>query len=182
MHGVINTFRLNNFRINGPSGGILKSLQSGIATTFTATVTVSINDINTDSTIVLSSTNASTSDDMFDSRFSTSITSSTITFTRTSSSLFTASITFEVLEFNNVKSKQVITGISLTAETANVTINAVDIAKTIVFLDYRMTASLTSYTQNSHPTYYLSTTTNLLINFSSADLGRIGSAQILELN
>jgi hypothetical protein len=182
MHGAINTFRLNNFRINGPEGSILKSLQSGIVTTLTSSVTVNINEINTDNAIVFSSSNAGTSDDTLDSCFSTSITSDSITFTRSSLPTFTASITFQVAEFNNVKSKQVITGINLNAGTANVTINAVDITKTILFLDFMTTASITSYNEITEPTFYLTTSTNLLINFSLTATSRIGVAQILELN
>jgi hypothetical protein len=181
LSGTLNTFSLNNYKINGPgSGENIKSIQSGVISSIvTAVATASINEIDQNKSIAFSNARTHTEIDLRKSSFSTSLSSSSVTFTRFIGNE-TATISYQIFEFNNVLSKQVVTGINLDNITSNVTINAVNIDKTLVFLDFTST-TLTADTDTFQvPVYYLSSTTNLFVRFGSS-ASRTGVAQILEL-
>lgn len=181
MSGILSTFNFNNYKINGPgSGENIKSIQSGIISDIvTAVATASINEVDQDKSMAFSSARVHSVIDLRKSSFSTSLSSASITFTRFIGN-DTASISYQIVEFDNVISKQVVTGINLDSVSSNVTINAVNIDKTLIFLDFTST-TLTNDTDNfQNPVYYLSSTTNLFVRFGST-ASRTGVAQILEL-
>ena len=183
MNGKLDSNLLGGFAIDGPSGSNIKSMQSGTYTLTSTNGTVTISNVDLTKAFLIFSYTPSSADTSAAKQITTGVLTNSTTITFTANSVPTGTlITWQVIEFNNVKSNQRGSIGAPTSTTQNITISNVNPSKCLYFI------SLTSAQGGTSAGWVLfsavlSSSTNFLITWGN-NYGAVLSCnwQIIEFN
>jgi len=163
---------LDKFNVSGGGGSNIKGIQDG---TFTfsqlndiSTQTIPISNINILKSIVrITITQSILSPTLYVGSVSATLTDSTTLTLNLQNAYYSPTVKWEVIEFNNVKSKQV--GIKTIATTTDtIIVSSINSSKSLVFLSFTSADNSTSNVQNFATNLVLTNATTLSFNQSNA--------------
>lgn len=135
MQGTLNTFKINNYKINGPSGSNIKSIQNISHAMVSATDSVSISEIDLTKTVPLVNLSTTTSGG-FPHTAAELTTSTNLQLTKGGATVG-PTVNIQIIEYNNVKSLQSGTlSILSGSTTANVSVSTYNPLNSILYFSY----------------------------------------------
>jgi hypothetical protein len=137
---------LNKFSVSGGGGSSIKSIQSGESSMSGLTnLDITISEVNLINSIVIIYERSSTTAAAQSLKVKGKLTNyTTLNLTRSSSATSSAYVSWQVIEFNNVKSLQKGDYVLTTTSAETVTIASVNVTKSILIFSFSSTSTTTS--------------------------------------